>query len=458
MPTTPTKKPTPPPSSPTDFASRLLAEIEAAHAGDGAPRPFADLRAEARDVFAATGFPSTKQEAYKYTDLQKALREDLSLLEEDPSDVSADVLAPVRIEGLGDAAHVVLVNGVFAEHLSDTSRLPEGVTLTGLGRAMSEHREVVEKHFGQIVDATDDAMVALNAAFDLDGVFLHVPKNTVVETPIVVTHLLDLHPDATTGAFVQSRHLHVIEENAQVKVVETMHRTGRTAESTVTFGNHLVEVHVGQNAHVDAVRIQDEGSKAGQVTSLYTRQIGEKPSTYSHLAFTFAGGVVRNNITSQVDAPGCETNLSGLYILEGEEHCDTHTLLDHIDTDGQSNELYKGIVYDQATGVFNGKVYVHPTAQRTNAYQQSQGVILDPDATFYAKPELEIYADDVKCSHGSTTGAIDPEGMFYLRSRGLSEADARAMLLYAFAIDIAEMVSLEPVREHIDRRITERLK
>jgi Fe-S cluster assembly protein SufD len=177
----------------------------------------------------------------------------------------------------------------------------------------------------------------------------------------------------------------------------------------------------------------------------------------SSLTFTFATGTVRNNSTLVPAGEGCESHLGGLYICHGEQHVDTSTLVDHVAPGCMSNELFKGIVYDRSTGVFNGKVFVRRAAQQTNAYQQSQGVILSPDAHHFSKPELEIYADDVKCSHGSTTGSIDVEALFYLRSRGISESDARAMLLYAFAHDVVEMVSDEALRTHLDARIAERL-
>ncbi|NNF56981.1 MAG: SufD family Fe-S cluster assembly protein, partial [Rhodothermaceae bacterium] len=193
-----------------------------------------------------------------------------------------------------------------------------------------------------------------------------------------------------------------------------------------------------------------------QVTNTQVHQ--ERGSVFSTATFTFASGLVRNDLTINPDGEGCESNLNGLYIATGQQHVDSHTLVDHTQPGCNSSELYKGILYDQATGVFNGKVFVRQAAQQTNAYQQSQGVVLSDDARHFSKPELEIYADDVKCSHGSTTGAIEPEALFYCRARGISFEDARAMLLYAFAHDVVEQVKSEAVRTWLDARIEERLK
>ena len=204
------------------------------------------------------------------------------------------------------------------------------------------------------------------------------------------------------------------------------------------------------------VRVQDEGPDAHGVSHVQSYQ--ERDSDVSTLTFTFSTGTVRNNTVMVPAGLGGQSTLGGLYICRGGQHVDTNTLVDHVAPGCQSNELFKGIIYDEGTGVFNGKVFVQREAQQTNAYQQSQGVVLSPRARHYSKPELEIYADDVKCSHGSTTGAIEPEHIFYLRSRGVSESDARAMLLYAFAHDVVEMVSLEPLRDHLDAMIAERLK
>ena len=425
---------------------RALEALDRAFSGDGAPAPFPDLRSGARDTFEALGLPTTRDEAWKYTDLRAALKPEYRFAEPDRQLQAADV-AGFAIPGL-DAARVVLVNGHYRPDLSDLGGLPDGVVVGGLREAARDSGATLADYFGKYADVEGDAFAALNASFDLDGLYLHVPRGLAVERVVHVVHVLT----ASGPTFAQTRHLVVVGENAQVKLVETYHSVGEAE----TFRNDLTEIVAGARAHVEHVRVQDEGEAANGVSLVQVYQ--ERDSTVETLTFTFASGTVRNNTTMTPDGEGCQSTLGGLYICRGEQHVDTHTLVDHVAPGCQSNELFKGIIYEKSTGVFNGKVFVHREAQQTNAYQQSQGVVLSPDARHYSKPELEIYADDVKCSHGSTTGSVEPEHVFYLRSRGVSEADARAMLLYAFAHDVVEMVSLEPVRDWLDAKITERLK
>ena len=425
---------------------RALEALDRAFTGDGAPAPFPELRAQARETFDTLGLPSTRDEAWKYTDLRAALKADYQLAE--PATISEADLEGTAIDGL-DAARVVLVNGHLDRDLSDLSGLPGSVTVGSLRTAAREGGAVMADYFGMVADTSQSAFAALNAAFDLDGLFLHVPRSVAVERPIHVVHVVT----GDRPTFVQTRHLVALEENAQATVLETYHERGGEAE---TFRNDLTEIVAGPNANLQHVRVQDEGGASTGVSLVHVQQ--ERGSDVSTLAFTFSAGTVRNDTTMVPGGEGCQSTLGGLYICTEAQHVDTHTLVDHVAPGCQSNELFKGIIYDEGTGVFNGKVYVHREGQQTNAYQQSQGVVLSPKARHYSKPELEIYADDVKCSHGSTTGAIEAEHVFYLRSRGVSEADARAMLLYAFAHDVVEMVRSEPLRDHLDARIAERLK
>ena len=419
--------------------------LDLAFSGDGAPTPFAAQRKAARTAFETLGVPTPKHEAWKYTDLRAALKPDYRLADA-TRQLDASDLDGTAVEGL-DAARVVCVNGRFDAALSDLSGLPGSIHIGSLRAAALAQNAELAAHFGAHADVQRDAFAALNASFDLDGLYLHVPRGVAVERPIHVVHIATA--DAPT--FVQSRHLVVVEEVAQAMVLETFHIHG----ASPTFRNELTEIVAGAQAHVEHIRIQNEGDEANGVSLVQVHQ--ERDSTVETLVFTFASGTVRNNMVMVPSGEGCQSTLGGLYICRGEQHVDTSTLVDHVAPGCQSNELFKGIVYEQSTGVFNGKVFVRREAQQTNAYQQSQGVVLSPDAHHYSKPELEIYADDVQCSHGSTTGSVEPEHVFYLRSRGVSESDARAMLLYAFAHDVVEMVSSEPLRDHLDAMIAERL-
>ncbi|HEX8384984.1 MAG TPA: Fe-S cluster assembly protein SufD, partial [Rubricoccaceae bacterium] len=334
---------------------------------------------------------------------------------------------------------------------------PDGVDVGGLREASLAGGTAVADYFGKYADVERDAFAALNTAFRLDGLFLHVRKGVELARPVHVVHVVT----AARPTFVQTRHLVVVEANASATVVETFVTAGTaaglpsTGVSAAPFRNDLTEIVVGRGARLEHVRIQDEGDAANGVSLVQVYQ--EADSQATTLTFTFASGTVRNNTVMVPDGMGCTSTLGGLYLCHGAQHVDTHTLVDHVAPGCVSNERFKGVLYDESTGVFNGKVFVRREAQQTNAYQQSQGVVLSPDAKHFSKPELEIYADDVKCSHGSTTGAIDPEALFYLRARGLSESQARSLLLYAFAHDVVEMVASEPLREALDARIARRL-
>ena len=430
----------------SDFYNRALQEYDRVFSGDGAPRPFADLRLRGRDAFQALGIPTKKHEEWKYTDIRRALPGDVSFADRGELRITRDDVASHAIPDL-NARTVVVVNGVFEPSLSDLEDLGE-IVITSLREAKVTHVALLKAHFGHYAEVNDSSFVALNSAFDLDGVFLYVPDGVIVEQPIRILHAID----TDTEAIVQSRHLFVFGNNSQARVIETHYaRTG----SANSFGNHVTEIVVGEDAVIDHYRVEDEGDNAAQVNTTQVYQ--QDRSVFSTTTFTFASGLVRNNVNVVVDGEHCESILNGLYIARGDQHVDNHTLVDHAKPGCTSSELYKGIIYDRATGVFNGKVLVRRAAQQTNAYQQSQGVVLSDDADHYSKPELEIYADDVKCSHGSTTGEIDPDALFYCRARGISFEAARSLLLYAFAHDVVRQVKLEPLRDWLNTRIDERL-
>lgn len=414
---------------------------------NGHATPFAALRARARTAFDHLGIPTRKDEAWKYTNIEKALRHDYALLDSDATPiVDASDVADYRIDGL-DAYTLVVVNGTVVPELSDTDGLPAGVHIGSLREAATSHADVVERHLGQYADVESEAFIALNTASDLNGVFLQIDKSVTLERPIQIVHVTNTDEDA----FVQTRNLYLFGENSEALVVETYH----SASDLKTFGNRVSEVVVERTARINLLQLQTEGDDASQVNTLQIEQ--DAASYFAAHTYTLGGALVRNNVNAVPNAEGCETHLYGLYILDGEQHVDNHTLVDHAKPNCYSNELYRGIVDGRSTGVFNGKVFVRRDAQQTNAYQSSQGVVLSDDASHHSKPELEIYADDVKCSHGSTTGEVEPEHVFYLRSRGLSEQQAKSLLLYAFAHDIVTELPHEALRTYLDDLIEDRL-
>lgn len=417
-------------------------EMHGYHTLNGTNAAFRDIRREAIERFDALGFPSTRNEKWKYTNVRPALRHDYRILPE-VADVDVDI-APFLIPGL-DAHVVVTVNGRFSDKLSNIGKLPDGVIVDGLGKSAELHEDLVNEYIGKAVD-TEEAFSVLNTAFLQDGVFVFVPKHAVVEKPIHILSLLRADEDC----FVQPRNLLVFEENSQTKFVETSHAFGGHRY----FTNFVEEIFVARHANVDYYKIQDEGDESSQVNGTYVHQLGE--SVFSVNTITFSGALVRNNLTVTLDDEHIESHLLGLVLPTGKQHVDVHTLIDHAKPNCVSNELYKYILDDDAHGIFNGKVFVRKDAQQTNAYQQNKSILLSHGAKMHAKPELEIYADDVKCSHGATTGQIDAEALFYLMSRGLTRRQAQATLLLAFAGDVVESVRIDALRTWLEDRLHER--
>ncbi len=422
-------------------------EVNEGHALNGRNERLHGLRQAAIDQFERLGIPAPRAEAYKYTNISKTLRHEYEVhLKADISGVTADDVARLKVPGL-DGALVVLVNGRYVADLSDVTRLPEGVVVTSLQDASETQTNVFNAHFAQYAPHEKEALVALNTAFTKEGVFIYVPRNVVVEQPIQVLNLIHTDRDL----FMQPRHLFVAEQSAQVKIVEVQ----QALTATKTFANTVTEVYVARNANVEVYALQDNGTTASQVSALNAYQ--EADSHFGVHTHTLSGDVVRNNISLLPNAENCETHMFGFFLGTGTTHIDNHTFVDHAMPNCFSNELYKGVLDDKATGVFNGKVMVRQDAQKINAYQSNKAIVLTETAHMYSKPELEIYADDVRCSHGATTGQVEPEAVFYLRSRGLTEHQARKLLLLAFARDVLDNVKVDAFRAYLDDLVSDRL-
>ncbi len=421
-------------------------EMDAGKALNGTNTKLHELRKQAIDRFESLGFPTRKDEAWKYTNINSVLTHGFKVLAAPPAaEVDASDVTSFAIPDL-DAHVVVLVNGRFSDRLSSIGALPDGVKIESLESASEAHPEVVDRYFGRTAQHGGDVFTALNTAFTLDGLFVYVPKGRVLEKPI---HVINLQK-ADEDLFLQPRNLLVFEEHAQAKVIETSY----SLNDTRTFTNVVTEVFVGERALVELYLVQDQGDEASLVSNTNVYQEGS--SVFTAGTLTFSGDVVRNNVHVLPNAEHCETHLYGLFLPRGDTHVDNHTFVDHAKPDCVSNELYKGVLDDRSSGVFNGKVFVRPDAQRINAFQENKTVLLTEDVTMNSKPELEIYADDVKCSHGATTGQLDPEALFYLRSRGLPERQAIGMLLHAFVGDVIEHVRVDALRRVLDERVTNR--
>jgi Fe-S cluster assembly protein SufD len=403
-------------------------------------------RERAIERFAELGIPTKKLEDWKYTNIAKIIDRPYTLpLSHEPATVAEDDIAPFLIDGL-DAHRLVLVGGRVDPSLSDLGDLPDGVVVSSLAEAGRAHPNIVEEHYGAYADFEDDAMTALNTAFVQDGIFVYVPKGTVVEKPIFVLHA-NAHAEDT---FLQPRHLFVAEEGSIAKIVEAQH----SLTDARTFTNTVTEAYVGPRGHLDHYLLQDEGPNASQVYRLAAHH--KEDSVFDTHTVTLTGEVVRNNLAITPDGTFCESHLFGLVIGRDTMHVDNHTLVDHVEADCMSNELYRHVLNDRSKGVFNGKVFVHRDSQRINAYQSNDTIVLSDDADIYTKPELEIYADDVLCSHGATSGQLDDEGLFYLRTRGLTAEQARILMLQAFAQDVLDEIAIDAYREHLEQKVRDR--
>jgi len=413
---------------------------------NGTNASIAQQREDAIERFAQLGIPTNDLELWKYTNIAKIIDRPYTLpLGEAEASVDESDIAPFLYDDM-DAHRVVLVNGRVDESLSDIGELPSGVVVSSLAQAGKEHPDIVEEHYGKYADFEDEALTALNTAFVQDGAFVYVPSGTIVEKPIFFLHVTASDEDL----FLQPRHLFVVEDGAIAKIVEAQH----SLTDANTFTNTVGEAFVGEKGNLDHYLIQDEGDTASQV---HTRAAQQKDdSVYSTQTVTFSGEVVRNNATIEADGSFCESNLFGLCIGKDEMHVDNHTRMDHVQPDCRSNELYKHVLNDDSTAVFNGKVFVSRGSQRIDAYQQNDTIVLTKGAQIYTKPELEIYADDVVCSHGATTGQMDEEGIFYLRSRGLTERRARILMLQAFCEEVLEEFQIDALKEDVTEQIRTR--
>ena len=401
------------------------------------------LREAAIQRFTALGLPTLDDEEWRFTPLAPLTKSVFTCGE-------SAVVDEARVQRLAFAPdscqRLVIVNGRLVPALSALSELPPGAIVTGLADALKNHRDKVEPHLAQYADYEDHAFTALNTAFIQDGAFVFLPKNTVVEKPIYLVFVSAAGNDATAS---HPRTLIVAEHNCQARVVEAF--TG--PDEGVYFTNAVTELIAGEGVVLDYSKLQRESSRAFHVHTLQLHQ--DKSSNVKSHAINLGGRLVRNEVNAFLDGEGCECTLDGLSIASGEQLVDNHTRIDHAKPRCVSHELYKSILDGKAHGVFNGRIYVHPDAQKTDAKQTNQTLLLSENAVIDAMPQLEIFADDVKCTHGATVGQLDDEQLFYLRSRGIDKAQARALLTFAFANDLISRIRLPGLRRDLEQRLLE---
>ena len=406
-----------------------------------------DLRKKAFHSFNEKGIPLGRNEEWKYTRISNLFNKQYTFPLQLTA-ISDEDLKQVRLPGYEKANELVFVNGLFSENLS-TLRSEALVVQPLEVAARGEYSELVAEHLGHSSDYLKDGINALNTAFVHGGVFIYVGKGKTLDHPIYLYNITDAR---SGNLFSQPRSLVYLSQRASAQIVENFYTIG----SGESFANGVMEIVIEQDATLEHYKIQNDAAHANQVSTTHIRQIGK---SYVHtVTISLNGGIVRNNLNVVLEAEHCETHLYGLYFIGGETHVDNHTLVDNVTPHSFSNEFYKGIIDDNATGIFNGKIMVQPLAQKTNAYQSNKNILLSDGASVNTKPQLEIFADDVKCSHGCTVGQLDEEGMFYLRSRGIREEKARSLLVHAFAMDVLEHIRPMAIRSYVDHLISERLE
>ena len=406
------------------------------------------IEQNAFDTFTKLGVPTAKHEEWKYTRISSLFNKDYALVQA-PVTFSKEEMAGIRLPGHEEANELVFVNGLYSPSLSVVRS--SGLIVLPLKEAAeaNDYKDIVVQNLGKSNKYLKDGIHALNTAFLQEGVFLFIKKSVVIEHPVYIYNISDAR---SVNTLAQPRSLVYIGESAQVKFVESYSTIGQSD----SFTNQVMELVVEKNALVEYYKIQNDGVNSSQVSTTHFRQVGK--SVVNAVTISLNGGIVRNNMNVSLEAEYNEAHLYGLYFLKGKTHVDNHTVVDNIQPHCLSNELYKGIIDDSATAVFNGKIFVEPLAQKTNAFQSNKNILLSDSASVNTKPQLEIFADDVKCSHGCTIGQLDEEGLFYLRSRGISEKAAKSLLVHAFAIDILEHIKLEPIRDYVDQLISDRLE
>jgi len=418
------------------------------------PPWLAAARSHGRERFAALGFPTTRQEDWKYTSVKPLTELAFELPDGDALDDNriADAIARWHVPG---ASLAIIVDGRWREDLSHLVDLPDCLRIESLRRAIVRDPAWVQEHLGQGVDNETQAFTALNTALWRDGLVIHVEAGLAVEQPIQV---LCIATGARRPQEIQLRHLIVLETNAELRLIEhDVGLEGRDADHDEhpTFSNIVTEISLGENASLDRYTIEACGRRSYHVGRLVTRKAHDA-SVRSHV-FTLSGKFLRDDFESVLAETGSECTFNGLFIASEDDLVDHHTSIDHTAPHCTSRELYKGILFDRAQGVFNGKVFVRQDAQGTDSEQNSKNLLLSPRAVINTKPQLEIWADDVKCTHGATIGQLDAEALFYLRARGIGLDEAKSMLIRAFAAELLDGIRFLPLRLQLEGELAEHL-
>ncbi|PZD78544.1 Fe-S cluster assembly protein SufD [Mesonia sp. K7] len=404
------------------------------------------IRTDALKEFEHLGFPSRKEEDWKYTSLNKVLKEDYSLFPKKDSSLEYNDIKKYLIHDL-DTYRIVLIDGIYSSHLSSTTHDKIDVCLMSSALSKSKFKPLIDNYFNKI-NKKNSGINALNTAFSREGAFIHIPKNTMADKPIQVINFATGNESAL---MLQPRNLIIVEENSHVQIIE---RHQSLTENPV-LTNSVTEIFAEKRAMVDYYKIQNDITSVSLIDNTFIEQ--QQESDCAVHTFSFGGKLTRNNLQFYQKGERINSTLKGITIIENDQHVDHNTLVHHIEPNCESHQDYKGIFDDKAVGVFNGKVLVEKEAQKTNAYQSNNNLLVSDKATINSKPQLEIFADDVKCSHGCTIGQLDEDALFYLKSRGIPEKEARALMMYAFANNVLESVKIPEIKKRINKLIANKL-
>ncbi|HCY80098.1 MAG TPA: Fe-S cluster assembly protein SufD [Xanthomarina gelatinilytica] len=407
--------------------------------------PVHNVRSEAIKIFESQGFPSKKEEAWKYTSLKSILKHDYSVFPKHEKNIEYNDVKKYFIHEI-DSYKIVFIDGKYSSHLSQTTHDGIDVCLMSAALNKPKYQLVIDNYFNKA--ATKDSITSLNTAFSQEGAYIHIPKNKLVEKPIQIIHF---STGNETAIMHQPRNLIVVNENSHVQIIERH----QSLTNNPVLTNSVTEIFANKRAIVDYYKIQNDNENASLIDNTFINQ--KQESHCSVHTFSFGGKLTRNNLNFYQNGERIDSTLKGVTIIGNKQHVDHNTLVHHIEPNCESHQDYKGIFNDNATGVFNGKVLVNKEAQKTNAFQANNNILVSDKASINTKPQLEIFADDVKCSHGCTIGQLDESALFYMQSRGIPKKEAKALLMYAFSNNVLNSVKIPEIKQRINKIIATKL-
>jgi Fe-S cluster assembly protein SufD len=429
-----------------DLREKLLSSFMAFEERVDVHNELHDVRTEALKNFENKGFPTKKEEAWKYTSLNAILKNDFSIFPKKENNIDVKDVKKYFLNDL-DTYKVIFIDGIFSTFLSSTTHDGLDVCLMSSALTKPKYKMVIDTYFNQVA-SKEESLTSLNTAFAYEGAYINIPKSKVVEKPIEIIYFSTGKEDAL---MVQPRNLIIVGENAHVQIVERH----QSLNENPVLTNSVTEIFAQKRAIVDYYKIQNDEQTANLIDNTYISQKYE--SRVSVHTFSFGGNLTRNNLNFYHHGERIDSTLKGITIIGDKQHVDHYTLVNHEQPNCESHQNYKTILDGAATGVFNGKIYVEKEAQKTDAFQQNNNILLSDKATINAKPQLEIFADDVKCSHGCTIGQLDENAMFYMQQRGIPKKEAKALLMYAFTSEVTSSIKIPELKAKIAKIIATKL-